>query len=330
MSEKLIDPDNANWHPEAPGNNPSTTEIETSVIERQNEVIKNVDLLVEQFECSATQKHVLRATLKEYKVLIPGSAISEDFIKQIHKIISEGNTKSPLEQIDHEKKGEYRKLDVFVRSNFIKPAEIETKMSEFINFVNKNTDSDIDPIEKASQSFIKFINIHPFIDGNGRISRFLLNLQLLRNGCRPIDIKLIDWKYLGMISVSEGDQELIENLIVLALDGKSLKNIGLTTIDLPRRTAEGKRLPKLSYSHNTYSIQFFGLPQNLGLCIINFDTKYGANCNKCVKLIEYLDKLISEGNSPDLIYEKLYSIANDSERQKGFWAEKNIEQPFFD
>ena len=43
--------------------------------------------------------------------------------------------------------------------------------------------------EKAAKIHLMFENIHPFIDGNGRTGRMLLNLQLLREGWLPINIK---------------------------------------------------------------------------------------------------------------------------------------------
>lgn len=44
-------------------------------------------------------------------------------------------------------------------------------------------------VERAAMLHIIFIGIHPFIDGNGRTSRLLLNLELMKNGYPPIVIK---------------------------------------------------------------------------------------------------------------------------------------------
>ena len=45
------------------------------------------------------------------------------------------------------------------------------------------------PVERAAQLHIKFVGIHPFVDANGRTSRLLLNLELMKYGYPPIVIR---------------------------------------------------------------------------------------------------------------------------------------------
>src|SRR5690606_39040418 len=53
---------------------------------------------------------------------------------------------------------------------------LEQDMQQFIDWFN--TDSDLDPILKASIAHLWFVTIHPFDDGNGRIARAITDMQL--------------------------------------------------------------------------------------------------------------------------------------------------------
>ena len=49
-------------------------------------------------------------------------------------------------------------------------------------------------IERIALFHLEFEGIHPFIDGNGRTGRLILNLDLIRNGYPPINVKFTDRK----------------------------------------------------------------------------------------------------------------------------------------
>jgi len=107
-------------------------------------------------------------------------------IKSIHQLVLKG--------IDKQNAGVYRIKPVGVLKNdgeihhFTDPLNVPEKMEEFIKWLNHN---DIDePILLATLAHIKFVTIHPFIDGNGRTARLLMNLILLQNGYTQAIIKV--------------------------------------------------------------------------------------------------------------------------------------------
>lgn len=87
------------------------------------------------------------------------------------------------ENIDSKKAGKYRQEQVFISGSRYKvtpPHNIEKEINEFVSWFNENEKA-INPILFSALTHLKFIFIHPFIDGNGRVARLLMNLALLRN-----------------------------------------------------------------------------------------------------------------------------------------------------
>jgi len=108
--------------------------------------------------------------------LAKADTITEDNIKYLHKLF--------YRRIDEENAGQYRKKCVIVTGSdieFPKPAELNAKMGEFISSMSE-IKVRLHPVEFAAMLHAKFVNIHPFIDGNGRVARLLMNLALLQAG----------------------------------------------------------------------------------------------------------------------------------------------------
>jgi Fic family protein len=64
-------------------------------------------------------------------------------------------------------------------------------MQEFINWYN-NEGMRMHPVERAARVHVDFVGIHPFVDGNGRTSRLLMNLELMKSGFPPVILKVED------------------------------------------------------------------------------------------------------------------------------------------
>ena len=105
--------------------------------------------------------------------------ITEELIKDIHHLF--------YVRLDEKNAGTYRKESIIVSGStftFPKPDQLASLMAGFITAI---TDSVLHPAQLASLAHREFVTIHPFIDGNGRTARLLMNLILLRHGY-PITI----------------------------------------------------------------------------------------------------------------------------------------------
>ena len=113
--------------------------------------------------------------------------LNEAVIKNIHALVLMNRP---------DDKGVYRRIPVRIMGAYTEPVQpymIEPRMTELLsaNEERKNTMTDI---ERIALFHLEFEGIHPFIDGNGRTGRLILNLDLIRNGYPPINVKFTDRK----------------------------------------------------------------------------------------------------------------------------------------
>ncbi len=90
--------------------------------------------------------------------------------------------------IDNNNAGKYRKKVIFVSgTEFVFPApdELDGSMKELEHWMLFERDK-YHPVEFAALLHLKFVTIHPFIDGNGRTARLLTNLALIQKGYLPV------------------------------------------------------------------------------------------------------------------------------------------------
>lgn len=101
--------------------------------------------------------------------------LTEEIICTLHRLF--------YQQIDPEQAGVYRKVPVFISGSqyAVAPvAEISKRMQALVQWYN-NHEGKMHPVELAAELHKRFVYIHPFVDGNGRVSRLLMNLSLMRN-----------------------------------------------------------------------------------------------------------------------------------------------------
>ena len=109
--------------------------------------------------------------------------LSESVIKQIHYLVLADK---------REDRGVYRRVPVKImgaKHEPVQPYLIQPKMEQLLEDYRNDTDH---IIPRLARFHMEFEGIHPFIDGNGRTGRLLVNLELMKAGYPPIDIKFAD------------------------------------------------------------------------------------------------------------------------------------------
>lgn len=127
--------------------------------------------------------------------------ITESVIKELHKIIlvePYADDKAEINPGHYKTKPNYLYTKTGERIDFMPPEEVASAMNTLINWLNNHIDVpkrkrqkyDLHPILVAAAFQVRFIQIHPFGDGNGRMARILSNLILMLYGYTPAIIRL--------------------------------------------------------------------------------------------------------------------------------------------
>jgi len=116
------------------------------------------------------------------ELVLKDAELTEYNIKSIHYLV--------LNEIDSKNAGKYREENVFISdAKHIPPIYLNVpfEMQKLID--RYKSWSNLYPIVRACYLHGKFLKIHPFVDGNGRTARLLLNFELMKNGYPPVVIK---------------------------------------------------------------------------------------------------------------------------------------------
>ncbi len=123
--------------------------------------------------------------------------LTENDVLDVHKLI--------LSKIDDQNAGRYRNVAVRIAGVPVvlpNPRKVPELMTEFYWWLHKKNNDH--PVKIGADAHLKFVTIHPFIDGNGRTARLLLNLLLLQQGYPPALIRKEDRRaYLDSIGKAQ-------------------------------------------------------------------------------------------------------------------------------
>ncbi len=110
-------------------------------------------------------------------------SLSEFVIKQIHYLVLADKK---------DDRGVYRRIPVRImgaQNEPVQPFLIESEMARIIEEYSASTEH---IVKRLAKFHLEFESIHPFIDGNGRTGRLLINLELMKAGYPPVDIRFAD------------------------------------------------------------------------------------------------------------------------------------------
>ncbi|MXN79846.1 Fic family protein [Burkholderia sp. 4701] len=118
-------------------------------------------------------------------IVSKAEALSEWQIRNIHSLVLKG--------IDAEEAGRYRRENVVIAGASMTPPEfvhLPAEMAALIDWYEAA--GDMHSVERAAELHTRFVKIHPFVDGNGRTGRLLLNFELMKAGYPPAIIRKED------------------------------------------------------------------------------------------------------------------------------------------
>ncbi len=171
------------------------------------------------------------------------SDLRERDILRIHEII--------LDRIDKENAGIYRRFPVRISGSAVvlpNPRKVQTLMDEFFLWLRK--EAKLHAVELAAEAHYRLVTIHPFVDGNGRTARLLMNMILMIKGFPPAIIRKIDrLAYIKSLEKSqlvngEGDSRNDYFKLIAAAVDRSL-SIYLKAINGEDSQTENEKLLKI-------------------------------------------------------------------------------------
>lgn len=135
--------------------------------------------------------------------------LSERVIKDIHTLVLMN---------DRLNKGVYRSVPVTILGAihtppqpYLVPVQMEQLLADY-----EGMKRDLHIVEAVTEFHLRFEGVHPFIDGNGRTGRLILNLELIKAGLLPVNIKFADRrKYYDAFDVYHGEAQSAEAMTEL-------------------------------------------------------------------------------------------------------------------
>ncbi|WP_109022147.1 Fic family protein [Leptospira kobayashii] len=238
---------------------------ETDLVLRQGITIGNKSLR-EHFEVINHKEGI------DYleKVIKKKTSISLNLIREIHGII--------LKNIDDEEAGVFRRTNVRITgASHIPPnaAKVYNLVEELVEWYYLNHKKLSVP-ELASWFHYKFVFIHPFIDGNGRTARLLMNLILMQEGYPPAVILHLDRRkyYRVLREADKGNPLGFMDFVGKSVERSLIIYLNSFKID-SKDNKQGYITLKEATKHCNYSLEYLSLLARTGkLSAVKFNRNW--------------------------------------------------------
>ena len=141
--------------------------------------------------------------------LLANKEMEEENILYLHKLF--------YQNINQEFSGRYRDIPVFISGSNYPVSKVENLQREIGDLCKwiKTERKQYHPVEFAALLHKKFVFIHPFQDGNGRVARLLMNTALIQDGYLPALIPpILRSEYITLLEKAHEDDSPFINFIV--------------------------------------------------------------------------------------------------------------------
>lgn len=169
--------------------------------------------------------------------LLKNRAITEKDVLTMHQIF--------YENIEQEYAGRYRDMDVFISGSkypVTEPKRILIEMENLFQWIKTERDQ-LHPVTFAAQLHKRFVFIHPFKDGNGRIARLIMNAALIQDGYLLAVIPpVLRHEYIELLEKAHRDDNPFEQFIAERVIESQKEIMRLLHIPIPKLDSDGQSI----------------------------------------------------------------------------------------
>lgn len=264
-----------------------------SLTESETKVIIEDGLTIEGKPLRDVYEAVGHAKAYDYMYeLSHNEPLTEEVICNLHKLF--------YQQMDSERAGQYRKVPVFIsgsRYSVSPVAEIDKRMKQLVQWYNNN-ENKLHPVVLAAELHKRFVFIHPFIDGNGRMARLLMNLSLMRNDYNIAIIPAVTRaEYISALEQAHNDGNVFVSFIA--------DRVIMTQLDILRLFRESEPKPnKVPFEE----ILLDTIKQNPGLNAPSLSKRLGRSLRTTQRYLKKLSdskQIVFKGVAKNGGYESL-------------------------